>query len=209
MLADLKYINIKYYETALHNIADINKNDNKLEIQEVLYNNFITLRLDSSNTSLVNICNKNNINIPNNSLTVVENNFNNSNTLWVSPDEFIIICDQQTKNNIFNNLKLDLQNYFAAVIDNSGGFVHVKISGCHAESLLSKCAFYNFDPSYFINNKVVTTNIANSPAHIYKFNNDFYILLRSSFAASALKLIFYNAKEFRYSFFRCNNLQTN
>lgn len=190
----------KLYRTALTDFNyTFNNSGSDVTLQEQRNLAYITLRGDLNNNDFVAACLSNNITLPKANLEVAFNKDESIVTLWLSPDEFLLVTDASNKDTVVQQLKKYLVNIFAAVVDNSGGYTQLKLTGCKANLVLSKLSFYDFSDVGFYDNKVITTNLAETPVHIYKYKKNYYLVLRTSFAYSILKQICRAADEYSCS----------
>jgi sarcosine oxidase subunit gamma len=65
--------------------------------------------------------------------------------LWVSPDEWLLVCKRSARDALLSALTTALQDQFAQVVDNSGGFTTLRVSGPDHLMLLRQLGPYNFE----------------------------------------------------------------
>ncbi|HEY8905429.1 MAG TPA: sarcosine oxidase subunit gamma family protein, partial [Rhodoferax sp.] len=49
--------------------------------------------------------------------------------LWLSPDEWLLVCQRSARETLLAALVTALQDLFAQVVDNSGGFTSLRLAG--------------------------------------------------------------------------------
>lgn len=65
--------------------------------------------------------------------------------LWVSPDEWLLVCKRSTRNTLLIALTNALQDVFAQVVDNSGGLTALRITGPDHMLLLRQLGPYDYE----------------------------------------------------------------
>ena len=65
--------------------------------------------------------------------------------LWVSPDEWLLVCKRSTRNALLIALTSALQDVFAQVVDNSGGLTSLRLSGPDHMLLLRQLGPYDYE----------------------------------------------------------------
>lgn len=65
--------------------------------------------------------------------------------LWVSPDEWLLVCKRSTRNALLIALTSALQDVFAQVVDNSGGLTALRITGPDHMLLLRQLGPYDYE----------------------------------------------------------------
>lgn len=116
---------------------------------------------------------------------------------WISPDEYLITLPLSQKDAFIKEAKAALKGIFAAVVDNSGGYSLLKLSGEQVYAVLAKNCVY--DCSRFLSDgKVVSTLLAKAGAIIYRIDADYvYLMVRWSFADYVFKVLDESSREFR------------
>jgi sarcosine oxidase subunit gamma len=65
--------------------------------------------------------------------------------LWVSPDEWLLVCKRSTREALLLALTTALREVFAQVVDNSGGLTAVRVAGPDHMLLLRQLGPYDFE----------------------------------------------------------------
>ena len=65
--------------------------------------------------------------------------------LWVSPDEWMLVCRRSLKDGLVASLVDALQDVFAQVVDNSGGYTALRLAGVDHLMLLRQLGPYDFE----------------------------------------------------------------
>lgn len=65
--------------------------------------------------------------------------------LWQSPDEWWLLCARAQRDRLVGELERVLQGCFAQVVDNSGGFTSLRLTGAQHMRLLAHLSPYDFD----------------------------------------------------------------
>ncbi len=114
---------------------------------------------------------------------------------WLSPDEFLITLPLEDKDALIRDLQSALAGLFAAVVDNSGGYVLLKLTGERRYDLLAKFVTYDVRGKLPVG-KVVSTLLAKAGVILYRPDEDSLLLtVRSSFADYAWNVLAEGAEE--------------
>jgi sarcosine oxidase, subunit gamma len=100
--------------------------------------------------------------------------------LWISPDEWMIVCPRARLRALFSELSEALANVKHQVADNSGGYTQVSLQGKNARDLLSHTSVY--DLAALIPGRVVGTTFGKSSIYMYRHEDGYCLVLRRSFA---------------------------
>ncbi len=65
--------------------------------------------------------------------------------LWVSPDEWLLVCQRSRRDALLSSLGNALQDVFAQVVDNSGGLTALRVSGPDHMLLLRQLGPYDYE----------------------------------------------------------------
>jgi sarcosine oxidase subunit gamma len=65
--------------------------------------------------------------------------------LWLSPDEWLLICPRSRRDAVLAALTAALKGLFAQVVDNSGGFTTLRLAGPEHLALLRQLGPYDFE----------------------------------------------------------------
>lgn len=100
--------------------------------------------------------------------------------LWISPDEWIIVCARSRLGELISALKAGLQGIRCQVADNSGGYTQVLLQGRNAQDVLQHTSVYNF--AALQPGRVVGTTFGKASVYVHRTGDGFCLLLRRSFA---------------------------
>ena len=115
---------------------------------------------------------------------------------WISPDEYLITLPMADRDVFIQEAKAALEGVFSAVVDNTGAYSLLKISGTHRYDLLAKLCIYDLEGNLPVG-KVVSTQLAKSPALFYRLEDESLMwMVRWSFADYAWRAVVHAAGEF-------------
>lgn len=100
--------------------------------------------------------------------------------LWLSTDEWLLICPREQRASIQQLLETALAGIHSQVLDNSGGFTSVILQGKNASDVLHHCTVY--DLSALEAGKVVGTTFGKVSLFLHLENNGYKLIFRRSFA---------------------------
>lgn len=100
--------------------------------------------------------------------------------LWISPDEWMIVCERQRLSSLITSLKTELRGIRSQVADNSGGYTQVRLHGRNAQDVLHHVSVYDF--AALEAGKVVGTTFGKSSVYVHRDGEGFCLLMRRSFA---------------------------
>jgi sarcosine oxidase subunit gamma len=100
--------------------------------------------------------------------------------LWLSPDEWMIVCDRARLTGILRDLSEALAGIRSQVADNSGGYTQVLVQGASAGDVLAHATVY--DLAALAEGRVVGTTFGKSSLYLHRQGEGFCLLLRRSFA---------------------------
>lgn len=116
---------------------------------------------------------------------------------WISPDEYLITLPLSQKDAFIKDAKAALTGIFAAVVDNTGGYALLKLSGEHRYDVLAKNCVYDCS-KFLTEGKVISTILSKASAVIYRVDpSHVYLMVRWSFADYAFKVLAASSREFR------------
>ena len=116
---------------------------------------------------------------------------------WLSPDEYLVTLPLAQKDTFLKEAQAAFQGVFAAVVDNSGGYSLLKLSGEKRYAVLAKVCVYDL-AHQLPEGKVVGTILSKASAIFYRTEADsLYLMVRWSFADYVFKLLAVCAEEFR------------
>jgi len=140
---------------------------------------YISIRGDAKNEAFVNTINTAlNIKIPTQACGMICAAWGS--ILWLSPDEWLIICKREQRALFQQLLETALAGIHSQVIDNSGGFTKVLLKGKNASDVLHHCTVY--DLRMLSEGKVVGTTFGKSSIFLHKQDNGYSLVFRRSFA---------------------------
>ena len=100
--------------------------------------------------------------------------------LWLSPDEWMIVCPRAQLSALLGSLRQALTDVRSQVIDNSGGYTQVVIEGPNALDVLQHVSVYDFasmEPG-----RVVGTTFGKSSVYAFRQGEGYRLMIRRSFA---------------------------
>ena len=102
---------------------------------------------------------------------------------WVAPDEWMLSCPIDEAFDIENRLRASLGDKSAAIVNVSGGYTLLRLSGPHANDVLKKSTAYDVHPAHFAPGKVVNTVFAKAQVTMRCIDaGDYELIVRRSFA---------------------------
>lgn len=104
----------------------------------------------------------------------------NVTALWLSPDEWMIVCPRERLESLMRPLERALTGMRSQVADNSGGYTQVMVQGTNARDVLSHCTVYDLDK--LGEGRVVGTTFGKSSVYLRRAEGGYCLLLRRSFA---------------------------
>lgn len=101
---------------------------------------------------------------------------------WLSPDSWLLSLDADSPGAIVSDLDQQLAGH-GAVVDVSGGYAVLELSGPEVRSVLQKCTPYDVHPDAFPSGKVVSTTYAKAGVTLRAVDVEhFELIVRRSFA---------------------------
>ncbi|MBS0232036.1 MAG: sarcosine oxidase subunit gamma [Proteobacteria bacterium] len=100
--------------------------------------------------------------------------------LWLSPDEWIIVCGGHRLSDILGGLRSGLEGIRSQIADNSGGYTQVLLKGRNALDVLQHASVYDF--ASLAPGRVVGTTFGKSSVYAHRMDEGFCLLVRRSFA---------------------------
>lgn len=166
-----------YYKTALEhfNINEQVFND-KFSAREIRDYGFLVLRGKIDDNIFVETCLKYGVVIPTKPLQLEYDIQKNKSAgqainLWISPDEFLHLVPLKNKDELLSQLSDKLSASFAAVVDNSGGYSFLRLSGRAITKIMAKVCAYDISTHNLPNTKVVSSFIGKAPAILFRDDN--------------------------------------
>jgi sarcosine oxidase, subunit gamma len=99
---------------------------------------------------------------------------------WLSPDEWLIVCEREKHAELQHDLQAALMLVHSQVVDNSGAFTSVFVQGRNADDVLQHCTVYNLHA--LSANKVVGTTFGKSSVILRRHEDGYMLTFRRSFA---------------------------
>jgi sarcosine oxidase subunit gamma len=100
--------------------------------------------------------------------------------LWLSPDEWMIVCPRGGVSSVIRNLETALHDHHSQVVDNSSGVTEIAVKGRNADAVLAHCTVY--DLGKLKSGHVVGTTFGKSSVYLYRDGEGFVLTMRRSFA---------------------------
>ena len=101
---------------------------------------------------------------------------------WMTPDEWLLSCPNIESFELEQSLRSALDGHIA-VVNNSGGYSVMKLSGSDARNVLKKSTVYDVSIGNFPAGKVVNTTLAKAQVTLRALPDDaFELIIRRSFA---------------------------
>ena len=101
---------------------------------------------------------------------------------WMTPDEWLLSCPNESAFNLENSLRSTVKGPIA-VVNVSGGYSLLTLSGINALNVLKKSTVYDVSPENFPEGKVVNTTFAKSQITMRALSGGaFELVVRRSFA---------------------------
>jgi len=146
---------------------------------EIPLSGYISLRGNAQNEAFVNAVNTAlGITLPTQPCNMINAAWGS--ILWLSPDEWLIICKREQRAHFQQLLETALNGIHSQVIDNSGGFTTVLLQGENASDLLHHCTVYDLDTLDI--GKVVGTTFGKVSLFLHKQEDGYSLVFRRSFA---------------------------
>lgn len=140
---------------------------------------YISLRGDSQNEKFVNAVNSAlNITLPTQPCGMVYTAWGS--ILWLSQDEWLITCKRDLRGSLQLSLESALAGIHSQVVDNSGGFTMVLLTGKNASDVLHHCTVY--DLNMLQAGKVVGTTFGKLSLYLHQHKDGYSLVFRRSFA---------------------------
>ncbi len=102
---------------------------------------------------------------------------------WIAPDEWLLSCPLQDAFEIEQNIRTAAGASSIAIVNVSGGFTTIMLSGNNANDVLKKSVTYDVHPSHFTVGKVVNTVFSKAQVTMRCLDTNHYeFIVRRSFA---------------------------
>lgn len=100
---------------------------------------------------------------------------------WMSPDEWLLSCSLDETYPLEQRLRKAVSGHFA-IVNVSGGFTTLVLSGPEVAGVLSRSTSYNINPEHFVSGMVVNTLLAKAPVTLRALDAGYEIIVRRSLA---------------------------
>jgi len=101
---------------------------------------------------------------------------------WMSPDEWLVSCPNFYTFELEQSLRTAVDGH-VAIVNNTGGYSVMKLSGIDARNVLKKSTVYDVSPENFQPGKVVNTTLAKAQVTLRALPDEsFELIIRRSFA---------------------------
>ena len=109
---------------------------------------------------------------------------NETRVLWLGPNEYLLLSEDEKKDNVINGLREILSDLFCAITDVSDYYLTMRLSGPKSIEVLTKACPLNFDQYLTKGNSCAQSYISKATVLIDRLSDDlvFDILVRWSFA---------------------------
>ncbi len=123
--------------------------------------------------------------------------------LWLSPDEWLIICKRSLHAELLQKLQTAMQDIHSQVVDNSGGYTAVILRGKEAEQTLQHCTVY--DVETLATGRVVGSTFGKSSVILHKLEDGYFLVFRRSFADYIWRYLERSATPYGFGVFTLNS----
>lgn len=101
---------------------------------------------------------------------------------WMAPDEWLLSCPNIESFDIEKSLRAAVDGHLA-IVNNTGGYSVMRLSGPDARNVLKKSTVYDVSPENFQPGKVVNTTLAKAQVALRALPDEaFELIVRRSFA---------------------------
>ncbi len=160
----------------------VNQNQSRLNINECAPSRYINLRGNADNKAFALACEQ----ALGHALPIIPNTLESGDTavtLWLGPDEWLLIGETGTHTNLAETLNKQLHAHTASVTEVSGGYTGFCISGEKARALIEKGCPLDLHPSQFSVGQCAQSLVAQTGVIIYQTETSVYqVVVRRSFA---------------------------
>lgn len=165
------------------------------QVTEVLGYGYVVLRIDLNTVGAAEALGRLGLQLP--AALGLTGSLDTRLVKWISPDEYLVTLPLGQKEAFIQEATAALKGIFAAVVDNSGGYSLLKLSGEQRYEVLAKNCVYDLAQN-LTEGKVVSTLFSKAAAVFYQLDaQHVYLMVRWSFADYAFKVLAVSSKEFR------------
>ncbi|MCB6185413.1 sarcosine oxidase subunit gamma [Leeia sp. TBRC 13508] len=117
--------------------------------------------------------------------------------IWLSPDEWLITGPKEKNTSLMQSLEAALGEQHVQVVDNSGGYTMVYLTGKEHVTSLRHLGVYDFES--IEPGQAISTVISKINVTVYRHDNKgFFVIFRRSFADYVWKIIERTAKPYGF-----------
>jgi len=118
--------------------------------------------------------------------------------LWISPDEYLLQLPLAQKDAFIEQATNALDGLHAAVVDNSGAYSCLQVSGTNVLQVLQKLCPYDLGITAFPTGRLLSSHLAKAPVIIRRLDPEsLQLLIRFSFADYAWRALSAAAGEYQ------------
>ena len=119
---------------------------NNIGLQQIEFLGKLNLRLQEDDAEVRQIVEEYlNYNLPKIAGEVTGNN--ETRVLWLGPNEYLILCENEKKDNIINELNRSLTNSFYSIVDVSDYYLTMRLSGPKSIDVLTLSLIHISEPT--------------------------------------------------------------
>lgn len=116
--------------------------------------------------------------------------------LWVSPDEWLLVCKRSRRDSLLAALTSAVQGLFAQIVDNSGGLTSMRLAGPDHIQLLRQLGPYDYESLAV--GRCASTVVSKTGLTVMRTDTTGVVLLfRRSFADYTWRLLERTARSYR------------
>jgi len=116
--------------------------------------------------------------------------------LWVSPDEWLLVCKRSRRDSLLAALTSAVQGQFAQIVDNSGGLTSMRLAGPDHIQLLRQLGPYDYESLAV--GRCASTVVSKTGLTVMRTDTTGVVLLfRRSFADYTWRLLERTARSYR------------
>jgi sarcosine oxidase subunit gamma len=116
--------------------------------------------------------------------------------LWVSPDEWLLVCKRSRRDALMGSLTSAVQGLFAQIVDNSGGLTSMRLAGPDHMQLLRQLGPYDYE-SLAVGRSASTVVSKTGLTVVRTDTSGVLLVFRRSFADYTWRLLERTAQSYR------------